>query len=398
MSIIMMGVMATLALIVGGVIDYASLGNEKREIQAAADGAALAAAREMVITRPTQDRVQSIAEAYVAANFHGENVAVTASISGRSVSVAVSADPKTYFPGPIGLNARTVSADATAEISGGGNVCMIGLSATANSTLNMSNTARLTASNCAIYSNSRSTASLRVANNARVNANLTCVSGGVAGAASAVNAPAITDCPPISDPLRDHPDPNLGLLECDYLATIVALGTVHLHPGVYCGGITVALGGRAILEPGIYVMNNGLLAVTLNGKLEGQNVGFYLTGALSTILFTANTTVDLTAPKTGPLAGILFFEDRDTIFATYHLISSNNARNLVGTMYFPNSKLKINANNPVADRSDYTVIIAREFELSDGPELVLRTDYAHSTIPLPDGVGDKARPEIRLTE
>ena len=92
---------------------------------------------------------------------------------------------------------------------------------------------------------------------------------------------------------------------------------------------------------------------------------------------------------------MLFVEDRDTPFDTYHRITSLDARNLVGTMYLPKSKLLIDASNPVADRSDYTVIIAREFELRDGPELVLNTDYETSTIPVPEGVGS-AEKKARL--
>ena len=52
----------------------------------------------------------------------------------------------------------------------------------------------------------------------------------------------------------------------------------------------------------------------------------------------------------------------------------------------------------MADKSEYTVIIAKGFDLSDGPELVLKTDYDASPIPLPDGVGNKAHPEIRLSK
>jgi Flp pilus assembly protein TadG len=400
MSILMMAVMVVLALVIGGVIDFASLGNQKKNLQDVADGAAIAAAREMMVAKATDKRVQSIADSYVAANYKGAGAKDKAAVveKGRAVQVTLSADPKVYFPGPIGANARRMTASATAEIVGGGNVCMVGLNQNAPSTLNMANSARLTASDCAIYSNSRSSGSLTLHNMARVKANLICVAGGIDGPASAATPKPLEDCPPIEDPLKDHVDPKYGLLSCDHLATVIALATVHLKPGVYCGGITVALNGHAILDPGVYVINNGLLAVTLNGTLEGTNVGFYLTGALSTILFTPNTTIDLTATQTGELAGILFFEDRDTLFATYHHIQSNNARHLVGTMYFPNSKLLIDANNPVADRSEYTVIIAKEFELRDGPELVLNTNYGASPIPLPDGVGNKGRPTVRLSK
>jgi hypothetical protein len=69
---------------------------------------------------------------------------------------------------------------------------------------------------------------------------------------------------------------------------------------------------------------------------------------------------------------------------------------MVETIYLPNSKLLIDASSPVADRSDYAIIIAREFELRDGPELVLNTNYACSTIPVPEGVTNKVKASARL--
>ena len=399
MSLMMMGVMVVLALVIGGVIDFASLGNQKHNLQSVADGAAIAAAREMMVAKASDQRVQAVADSYVAANYKGAGAKDTASIveKGRAVQVTLTADPKVYFPGPIGANAGLITVNATAEIVGGGNVCMIGLNQAAPSTLDLEDSARLTADGCAIYSNSKSESSLKLHNMARVKANLICVAGGIDGPASAATPKPLEDCPALEDPLRDRPQPHVSLLTCDYLATVV-ITKMTLHPGVYCGGIAVLLGGEATLEPGLYTINNGLLKVGLGGTMKGQNVGFFLTGALSNIMFDYDSHIDLTAPLTGEMAGLMFFEDRQTVFATYHTIRSADARHLVGTMYFPKSKVMIEAKNPVADKSEYTVIIAREFELRDGPELVLKTDYANSPIPLPDGVGNKAHSTVRLSK
>jgi hypothetical protein len=335
---------------------------------------------------------------------------------------------------------ENVGANAVAEIAGGGYVCMIGLDTKAASTIDMSDKARVTAEKCAIYSNSKNKASLTLHNLSRVKAELVCVAGGISGPDSAVspNKP-ITDCPALQDPLRDRPEPNVGLLECDnllggvlggkkYLTDsllgkggvvpglteggllggdlvgkiapgLLVTGKDELEPGVYCGGINV-IGGDVKLKPGTYVLNNGGLVVANGGKLQGENVGFYLTGAagLSTIQFAPSSTLSLTAPKVGDMAGMLFFEDRDVLFKFPHIIASNNARNLVGTIYLPGNTLEIDAKNPIADQSDYTVIIAKQFTLTDGPELVLNTDYENSPIPVPEGVGNKARPHVRLVE
>jgi Flp pilus assembly protein TadG len=438
MTVVMVCTIAVIAFLVGNVVDYMSLSNQKRDLQGIADRAAIAAAQELVVFQGTDGRVQSVAEAFVKASYAPPHETRAKVIDkGKAVKVTVTADAQTYFPGPMG-SVEAVEADAVAEIAGGGYVCMIGLDSNAPSTLNMSDKARVTAEKCAIYSNSKNTASLKLHNLARVKAELVCVAGGISGPSSAVspNKP-ITDCPPLDDPLRDRPEPNVGLLECDNVLGgvlsgkkslsdsllgdggavdnvadasllggdlvgklapgLLVTGKDELEPGVYCGGINI-IGGDVKLKPGTYVLNNGGLVVANGGKLEGANVGFYLTGAagLSTIQFAPSSKISLSAPKAGDMAGMLFFEDRDVLFKFPHIIASNNARNLVGTIYLPGNTLQINSTDPIADQSDYTVIIAKKFEMKDGPELILNTDYENSPIPVPEGVGNKSRPHVRL--
>lgn len=399
MTILMMGVIGLAAFITAGVADFMSLSNQKQSLQSVADHAALAAAQELIVSAGTDARVTAVAQRFVDAGYNATSHTTTANIidDGRAVRVSIVAAPRTFFPGPISDGVSVVGVEATAEVSGGGNVCMIGLDPDSVATLNMMNRARLTARDCAIYSNSVSPKSLWLHDLARVNAGLICVAGGFQGVAESFSlSPPTEDCPPIADPLRDRPNPDVGDLSCDYKFKMIPLAkTVTLKPGVYCGGISV-LGGQATLEPGVYVMKNGQLLVAGGGRLAGENVGFFLTGASSTILFGLDSHISLTAPKTGDMAGLLFFEDRDTDFMTYHRITSRDARRLVGTMYLPKSKLLIDANNPVADQSEYTVIIAREFELRDGPELVLNTDYESSPIPVPEGVGNNTDASVRL--
>jgi Flp pilus assembly protein TadG len=403
MTILMAGVIGVAFFICGSVVDYLSLSNQKNELQGVADRAAVAAAQELIVAKATDARIDSVAVSFVDANYPGKQHETDAKIveKGKAVQVTITSKPQTFFPGPMADKVKEIKVDATAEISGGGYVCMIGLDEKAPSTLKMDDKARVTAENCAIYSNSKNKGSLKLHSLAKVRADLVCVAGGVSGSISAVmpNEP-ITDCPVLEDPLRDRPEPNVGLLKCDHVLTaaITALsGKVKLKPGVYCGGINI-LGGDVELESGTYIMNNGTLTVSLGGKLVGKNVGFFLTGALSTIQFGPSSTISLTAPRTGDMAGMLFFEDRDTIFAIPHRIASNNARNLVGTIYIPGNTLTVDSKDPIADQSDYTVIIARKFEMKDGPELVLNTDYESSLVPVPEGVGNKARPIVRLAK
>lgn len=447
MTVMMLGVMAAAAVIIGCIVDYMSVSNQKNSLQGMADRAALAAAQELVVAKASDARVQAVAASFVNANQSNQAHLTTATVidKGKAVHVTIKAKPQTFFPSPF-AEMKELAVEATAEISGGGYVCMIGLDSRAPSTLDMSDKARVTAQNCAIYSNSKNKASLTLHNLARVKADLMCVAGGVSGPTSAVtpNAP-ITDCPPLIDPLRDRPEPNVGLLQCDNILGkdslqgkdllgkdgkllkkgefvggllgngglvndvlsgdivgnlapgLLVTGNTVLEPGIYCGGLNI-IGGQVKLKPGTYILDNGGLVVANGGSLEGENVGFYLTGALglSTIQFAPSSKISLTAPKAGDMAGMLFFEDRDVLFKFPHVIASNNARNLVGTIYLPGNTLQINSQDPIADQSDYTVIVAKKFEMKDGPELVLNTDYENSPIPVPDGVGNKARPIVRL--
>ncbi|OYX48340.1 MAG: hypothetical protein B7Y90_10380 [Alphaproteobacteria bacterium 32-64-14] len=458
MTLFMGGLMLVAAFIVGGVVDYLSLSNQKHALQGVADRAALAAAQELIVFKGSDKRVTSVAEIFVGVNYTAKPAVTGARIidKGKAVEVTITAEPQTYFPGPVARGVTQVKVTAVAEISGGGYVCMIGLSTSEPSTLEMHDKARVTAEKCAIYSNSKSASSLRLHNSARVKADLVCVAGGVAGAKSAVspNSP-IEDCPPLADPLRDRPEPNVGLLQCSNLLAggilgsdlidntgklltvkgllgkgglvggltsgellkkkkllesiaggdlvgnlapgLVVTGKTTLEPGFYCGGLNI-IGGDVTLKPGTYIFNNGGLVVANGGKLSGEGVGFFLTGALglSTIQFAPTSTISLTAPRSGDMAGMMFFEDRDVLFKFPHIIASNNARKLVGTIYLPGNTLEINSQNPIADQSDYTVIIARKFDMKDGPELVLNTDYENSPIPVPEGVGNKARPIVKL--
>lgn len=161
-----------------------------------------------------------------------------------------------------------------------------------------------------------------------------------------------------------------------------------------------------------------------------------------------NSHIDLKAPKTGLLAGLLFFEDPDdrpeprelrlgnllkvvlgagghhagvelrdseddggVVFnlvnrtagqilwpvddygkkvfgkTVRQLIASDDARNLLVTIYFPNGLLHVAGKSPIAAQSAYTIIVARKIRIDEGPDMVLNTGYDKTDVPVPDGVG-----------
>ena len=393
-----------LTAIVGGVIDMSAIEGQKKSLQVLADNAALSAAREFAISANNGQRIEESAKAFVTATAKNPNISAIAQahMDVLTVEVTVSAPAKTFFPGPA-AQVKSLSASATARLAGeAGNICMIGLSPTAVQTVVLNQKARLTAEHCAIYSNSTDIASMQVSRLAHVVADEIYTAGGFVGMPPETMKPPVTDAPQIDDPLAGRPAPRAGM--CDEFDLRVTNNQV-LYPGTYCGGLNID-GGTAELRPGIYIIKDGPLKVDRGGSLMGENVGFYLTGDTSKLYFNTQSTVDLTAPKTGIMAGLLFFSNpkNATMTRTFgakvlvrgHVIRSDDARRLVGTVYLPDDKLVIDGNSPVADKSEYTVIIAKAFQLNNGPNLVLQTDYAASDIPVPDGVGPMNESSVRL--
>ena len=79
-----------------------------------------------------------------------------------------------------------------------------------------------------------------------------------------------------------------------------------------------------------------------------------------------------------------------------HQIFSDNARNLLGTIYMPQGEIIIDATKPIADKSAYTVLVVNQLHLYSGPNLILNTDYSATDVPVPMGVGPCPAPRYFL--
>jgi hypothetical protein len=155
---------------------------------------------------------------------------------------------------------------------------------------------------------------------------------------------------------------------------------------VYCGGIDIDGNASVTFLPGIYAISGGELAFEGSARIFGRHVGFYIMGD-ARVEFTGNATVDLGGPRTGPLAGLLLFQQRVGGTVTEHRISANNVRNLTGTIYMPRGILRIGGNNRVAEGSAYTAVVVRRLRVEGAADLVINTDYGSTDVPVPAGLG-----------
>jgi hypothetical protein len=383
-------------------VEYASIINRRTALQSAADTAALAAAKELTLANSDSSVIataKSAAVAKLAMNGPGQapNVAGRVLDNRNGVEVTIGETIPFMMGNYLGWPKADVSVRAVARLSRGARrLCVVGLEQTGEA-IRLEMDAKITAERCEVHADSKFDQAIKAFNNSVLKAERTCTAGGYKASKSSNFAPTpITDCPRIGDPLAGRAPPSVG--SCTYTNKVVT-SQETLDPGVYCGGLKVGTGGIASLRPGTYVMENGRLELDRYSAIYGENVGFYFRGQTSVLDIDPETFVSLTAPKTGAMAGILFFEDRAASTGRTFRIASNYARKLLGTIYLPRGTLYIGSNKPVADQSAYTVVVARHIRMDAGPDLVLNTNYGGTDIPVPDGVGPNAGTDkISLSE
>jgi hypothetical protein len=142
--------------------------------------------------------------------------------------------------------------------------------------------------------------------------------------------------------------------------------------------------------PGTYIIKDGPLTLSGASVVNGSNVGFFLTGNGAILDFAGTATINLSGAETGPMAGLLFFADRNQPDGTGHKISSTLVLGLTGTIYLPTGNLTIDPNASVAANSAYTAIIANRMRVNKGPTLTMNTNYGATKVPVPDGVRSAA--------
>lgn len=384
---------------VGLAVDASVWYGERAKLQSTADTAALAAAREMRLLNTPARQLESATRASTLAELEarGEDMsraAVSAEVDSElhSVRVVITVPLERVFSRVVTDAFASVSVAATARVSGSAPICVIGLDPSDAKTIHLEKRATLDAGGCAVYSNSNHQQGLRIDNFASISAALICSGGGRTGPHSAFRPTPRTDCPPVPDPLASRAPPEVGA--CTHRDLEIERDR-FLTPGVYCGGIKIDDGARVTLGSGVYIIKDGDLEVD-DGTLTGRYVSFYFTGDDSEIAFKEKSTIDLTAMRDGALAGLLFFQDPTAQLGRDFKIESDDARNLLGTIYLPRGDLYIGSRNAVADRSAFTVIVARKLELTEGPVLTLNTDYHLTDIPVPAGLGPTG--DVHLTQ
>lgn len=384
--------MAAVLTIVGLAIDTGHLQMVKVRMQTAADAAAIGAVQDGKAGGPAGPVASGRANASANGFTHGlDTVAVavnsppaTGYFTGDStaVEVTIRKTVATFFMALAGFPRMGVSARAVARRAPGQN-CVFALDSAAPGAISASGGA-IVQVNCGVMVNSSDNTALTVSGGARINAARVSIVGNY----SASGGGAVSPAPAIHvlaepDPLAHVPPPSAGA--CTRTGYSVTSGQiVTISEGVYCGGISVSGGARLFLNPGTYVLQGGGLTVSGMSTLTGAGVTFYNTSGAgypyAPVALAGGATIQLSAPTSGPLAGMLFFQDRSVVGGAASTLSGNASSYCNGALYFPTTALTYSGGTD----SQYTIIVAKTIGFSGGA--ILKSDYT----PLPDGPPMKA--------
>jgi Flp pilus assembly protein TadG len=243
------------------------------------------------------------------------------------------------FSAALGLKTGLVAARATAAtVPITVNACIWTLDPSAQKSLLNDGGGTITAP-CGVVVNSNNAQAI-VSNGSPqcINGPVNVVGGTLGCVPGATNIPA-----PLPDPLAKLPPPVFS--GCDHTNFVVGSGSATLSPGVYCGGMTFNGSDPITFNAGTYILRGGGFTDSGGATYTGTGVTFYNTGdgshPYAPFTFSGGGPVNLTAPTSGPLRNILFFQDRNISGGVPNTFSGGNTYNLSGTIYFPTTDLII---------------------------------------------------------
>ncbi len=389
---IFVGVMAVALFAMAGLgVDVGLWYSTSRSAQAAADAAAIGGAYEVLaggdataIANAAKDGAErnGIDPALVTVN----NPPLSGGQAGnaQAVEVIIQRPTPAFFSAVIGTDTVNVTARSVAGTVVAKPICLMTLDPIDGNSFNVKDGSTLTVEGCAIHVNSDDSDALEVENSSTIDAAAVYVVGGMDNQGT-ISPDPVTGVPPMADPLAYLTPPPYG--GCDYTDMELKGGTHTLSPGVYCDGLELKDGAVVTFEPGIYVIKDGEFKVSGGSSVQGDGVGFYLTGDNVQVEFSDGGTIDLSAPTEGPMAGLIFYQGPDADPGRMNKLRGNSDAIYEGTLYFPDQDIEIKGGSTQTQWAPFTMLIARNIELDSNSSYYIGSDFAASNVPTFQALG-----------
>lgn len=382
---------------IGMGVDVGTWLSSQRNLQTAADAAALAGAHEIANGRSES---QAETSALAAAQANGYTGAALVPVFGTdssgnvTVTVNLSETAPLYFTNQLLTTPITISTSAMAGLQPGGSgpYCALTLSKTASDSVLMNGSLTVDTPNCGIAVNSDAATAWLMNGSLSVNVGAVNLVGGYStnGSVTFDHTSLTTDGSAVADPYASL-DPPSGLATCTSnpcggdvecactaaqqsagCAVINGSGSHTMLPGTYCGGQSINGSWTITMDPGTYIMDGGSFSNNGSSTINGTggvtiimtNSGGASYGTYGSFDVNGSGAVNLTAPTTGDYAGIAVFQDRNApTNSVPDTINGSAGVNITGAIYVPSETLTYNGSES-GTPSDCTQLIANELVMN----------------------------------
>jgi len=402
-AVCLVAIMSIMAL----AIDGGLLLDRRRDVQAAADSAALAAACQLWSDWATNQGVdrngKATATAFLTASangFNNDNVTNTVTVnipptSGLATGLAGYAEvliqyqEKRYFSAIFGSEDIPVKGRAVARgKKNNSDIGVLLLNPGAQGALTLSGQTGMTVDGRVVVDSNNSKAAVS-SGSAGLTSTVLDVAGGINSSGSSYfHAGTInTGAAGVTDFLADVPVPSTSGMTTQSLSTYSAAAGETLQPGIYVGGITISSKPNVTLAPGIYYLQGG--GLTMSGgssSLTALEVMIYnganSSGSVGKVTLSGGGAVHMTPPSGGDYAGMAIFQDRTSTQPI--TLSGGSTWDFKGTVYGAKAHVDVSGGSGARMGSQY---------ISD--TLTLSGSSTFQDIDPKDGYGPK---DIRFVE
>jgi hypothetical protein len=348
----------TLPVYLGGAalaVDTIQWSLAKRQMQRQADSGAIAGAFGLaqgtsvsaaVTSDLTRNNFVALTEPAVV-----QNAPLSGPLTGNARAVRVALRTTMRLPfSSLFIDGTVIGVEATAQLAGQGEYCVValdrnsvvGIDMGGNTTLNLG---------CGMISNTVAANAVDAGNatggTPSITASPIAAAGGVPESPNYVPGTSLFPyAVPQRDPFAELPTPGANLGSANRLQ-VNPNGQRSISPGTYR---EVDIKGTLNMAPGVYFIDGGNFSVGAQASVIGTGVTIILTSStaattpssIATTDINGGATINLTAPSTGPYAGVIFYQDRRALDSGVNKINGNSASRLQGAIYFPNQAIQYN--------------------------------------------------------
>jgi len=339
-------------------IDTAQWYMWKREMQYAADQAAIGAAWSMakgISKTAWSDHAKQEFAANLAAtrNFAALPTVTQVSYNGgtnNAIQVIATATRKLPFFGFVTGKATTVRIGAQASFAKGATytACMIATNGTADGAITIGGSAILK-SGCGLAALSNSTNAIRVSGSPSIDVNYVMAAGGIDDWFNTNTDDVVREyMTTLSDPFRALTPPNDATAQTYACKKTGNTTQATLNPGTYT---SISTACTTFLNDGVYVIDGGQFSIRSQDVVTGNSVIIVLKNGASLKLnggsainltgISSNTLIqkyNYSAANAALLDGMLVFEDRNSVGST-STMNGNSSSVINGTVYLPKSTI-----------------------------------------------------------